>query len=915
MARLFAIARRDTAGCFLTPVAWIIMALASLLSALVFIFISFRQGEPATLRAVISSAGWILIVVAPAITMRSISEELRLGTWETLMTSPVSSAQVILGKLLACLAVLAAVIIVPLIPPCLVLELYGRPDYGELLCGVLGLLLSGLVFISFGLLFSSFTSSQVVSYLGCFFFWVLLMLVLRGLPTMTGPDLGQTLLSIDPLGRLHEFTIGLLDSANIIYFLAWSAAAIVFCILSIELRRIGYVPYGVRGFAITVKVFMFSIAIVGIATVLVMIGSRPQLELMIDATKTRAYTLTGSTEDLVRGLDPQRGWSITLVVPSEEVDAATLRQVDEVLRRMQAVNPAIAVRSIDPDDPEDLIAWEELLEELETAYESQVGQWQETIEDGLVVLDELQRFCIENVAMLAATDDLATTIDQEQLQSLEAALGQMATGAGAYSSAVEQMVQPSDSHPIGDLDGARSALVANHEYWGQQFQLVADLFQQSDADVVDRLVENYQAMSRTLLVCSDRLRRLPELDLLELTSALQSGSCAIIRGGDRAVVVESWQIFPMITRGDSDMDVVRMDMRFRGEEVLGWALRAIDMEQLPQVVFVHAEQDSLLKSTASNEDLFAIADLLRSSRFDVTEWSVTDSSRPVLDADRPVTWIIMPPLRRTTHMTTPEERSLVEAATQLLQEGESLLVCLSRSPLPMIGQVDPWAELLEGVGIDARTGTVILEQVATAEDQRSTRQLQLIQEYPESPLSPAIEGRQLVLSQPVPIMPLTDDAFIVAAVQPGPARWLEDDPRSSDVLNRQGIPPGKLLTENVPVAVGVQRSIPGMNRPQRLLVVGSGGWLLSALADITETLGGGRLILANPGNKALASASVAWLSGLDELVVAGASGREVSRLSGITDGARKAWGIILILAVPAFLVGTGATILSRRSSA
>ena len=72
------------------------------------------------------------------------------------------------------------------------------------------------------------------------------------------------------------------------------------------------------------------------------------------------------------------------------------------------------------------------------------------------------------------------------------------------------------------------------------------------------------------------------------------------------------------------------------------------------------------------------------------------------------------------------------------------------------------------------------------------------------------------------------------------------------------------------------------------------------------TLGGDRLVLANPGNRELALSSIAWLAGLDDLVATAATGREISRFSGLSSDARAAWGLALtvFLGLGPMLLGT-----------
>ena len=208
-----------------------ILAGWGLVASIIFAFASLREGEPATLRAVISMAGWAIAVVAPAISMRSFAEEARLGTLEVLMTSPLSALELVLGKFLAGVGVLL-VLGIPILVLFGVAEIYGNPDPGELGSGLLGLLLAGATLIALGLLVSTRTSSQVVAYLVTFFLFFAVILIAKGVPALIEllpADLlapGQTLAwiewtsGLDPLLRLDEFAIGLFDSANLGWFIA-----------------------------------------------------------------------------------------------------------------------------------------------------------------------------------------------------------------------------------------------------------------------------------------------------------------------------------------------------------------------------------------------------------------------------------------------------------------------------------------------------------------------------------------------------------------------------------------------------------------------------------------------------------------------------------------------------------------------
>ena len=216
MRAMAAIAARELRAYFLTPGGYVVAALYMLVNGWLFVRNVLVPGEPATMRPIFAFSMVAFVVICPAVTMRMISEELRLGTIETLLTCPLRSAEVILGKFAAALAFLA-LLVAPTALFVIALETYGRPDYGELLCGYLGVLLAGSAYLASGILASALTASQVVAYLITVFFWLIVLLATKGLPQTDvlpaawKPALDELLLSADPDLRLRDFAIGLMD--------------------------------------------------------------------------------------------------------------------------------------------------------------------------------------------------------------------------------------------------------------------------------------------------------------------------------------------------------------------------------------------------------------------------------------------------------------------------------------------------------------------------------------------------------------------------------------------------------------------------------------------------------------------------------------------------------------------------------
>jgi ABC-2 type transport system permease protein len=237
-----AIAGRELRAYFLSPGGYVVAALFMLVNGWFFVRHVFSQGDMASLRPIFAFSMVVFALVCPAVTMRTISEELRLGTIETLMTCPVRATEVILGKFTAALG-FVVLLLSPTVLFVLALEMYGRPDYGELLCGYLGLILAASAFCASGILASTLTPNQLVAYLVTVFFWIILILAAKGLPQTDilpiewREDWSTVLSALDPDLRLRDFTIGLIDSANVVYFCSVTLVLLIASVKSLDARR------------------------------------------------------------------------------------------------------------------------------------------------------------------------------------------------------------------------------------------------------------------------------------------------------------------------------------------------------------------------------------------------------------------------------------------------------------------------------------------------------------------------------------------------------------------------------------------------------------------------------------------------------------------------------------------------------
>ena len=189
----------------------------------------------ASIRGWLEPSTTVFVLWAPAITMRLLAEEQKLGTLELLMTSPIRDYEIVLGKFAAVVAILIATLALTLFYAML-LFWFGDPDIGPLLTGYLGIILFGSASLSVGLLASSLTSNQVVAAIVSF--GVLLLMVLTNQAAdITSGVAAQVLEGFSLSGHFDDFARGILDTNNVVYYLSVMAVFLFLTIRNIESRR------------------------------------------------------------------------------------------------------------------------------------------------------------------------------------------------------------------------------------------------------------------------------------------------------------------------------------------------------------------------------------------------------------------------------------------------------------------------------------------------------------------------------------------------------------------------------------------------------------------------------------------------------------------------------------------------------
>ncbi len=172
MRQIAAIWSKEFKDYFVSPIAYMVIAIFLLITGWFFFSSFFVQGQ-ASMRSFFQLLPLIFAFVIPALTMRLFSEEFNMGTYEMLITLPVTLRQVVVGKFLAGLAFVAAMLLPTLAYP-LCISLIAKLDWGPVIGGYIGALLLGGAFTAIGLLTSAITHNQIIAFiLGTLFCFVL----------------------------------------------------------------------------------------------------------------------------------------------------------------------------------------------------------------------------------------------------------------------------------------------------------------------------------------------------------------------------------------------------------------------------------------------------------------------------------------------------------------------------------------------------------------------------------------------------------------------------------------------------------------------------------------------------------------------------------------------------------------------
>jgi len=250
MKKLGAIYRKELQYYFQSITAYVMISVFLLLSGYFFYsifryynYMSYQAGrEPSIaanlnliegiMRPLMGNVSVVFLFALPLLTMRLLAEEKKQGTFELLLTYPVTDIDAVMGKYFAALTVFAVMLGGTILYP-VMLAIYSNPEPGPLVTSYIGMFLMGMSFIAMGVFFSSITNSQIVAGAATFFV-SLFFLIIGWVAPLVGPTLSKVIIQFSLLEHYDAFAKGIIDLQDVTFYVFLTMFFLFMTLRSIE---------------------------------------------------------------------------------------------------------------------------------------------------------------------------------------------------------------------------------------------------------------------------------------------------------------------------------------------------------------------------------------------------------------------------------------------------------------------------------------------------------------------------------------------------------------------------------------------------------------------------------------------------------------------------------------------------------
>lgn len=223
---MWAIIKKEVKLYFLSPIGYVFIGLFLLISSFLFIFNVFTS-TGVTFEYLFLYLASILTYIVPILTMRLFAEEKKEGTYQLLLTSPLSITKIVLGKFFSAVLILAIAVLLTFIYY-IILCFFGKPQLSTALCGAVGFLLLGSSFISVGMFASSLTENQIIAGILTIAFLIFSSFL---------PNINDSLKGFSLLNIFNKFPTGQISLKELIIMFSFIILFILLTIITLQRKK------------------------------------------------------------------------------------------------------------------------------------------------------------------------------------------------------------------------------------------------------------------------------------------------------------------------------------------------------------------------------------------------------------------------------------------------------------------------------------------------------------------------------------------------------------------------------------------------------------------------------------------------------------------------------------------------------
>ena len=242
MKNILTITKRELAGYFSTPVAYVFIVIFLILSGVLTFYLGgFYEQEQANLQGFFGWHPWLYLFLVPAISMRLWAEERKQGTVELLMTLPVTTTEAVLGKYLAAWA-FTGIALVLTFPTWITVNYLGNPDNGVILGSYIGSFMMAGGYLAIGAVLSATTKNQVIAFvvtlMVCMAFLLVGLQPVRAIITSWLPlAIADTIASLSFMTHWEAITKGVIDLRDVLFFASLIAVMMFANAIVLDLKK------------------------------------------------------------------------------------------------------------------------------------------------------------------------------------------------------------------------------------------------------------------------------------------------------------------------------------------------------------------------------------------------------------------------------------------------------------------------------------------------------------------------------------------------------------------------------------------------------------------------------------------------------------------------------------------------------